>query len=83
VSVPSRDDVNRGQGAAGRGGALPAERAFVLHLRDDTGGAAERLAGRVEHITSGQTRHFDSLEELVAFLREVVAQLVKPPQDQP
>ena len=82
MSVPSRDDVSRSPGDAGRG-ALPAERAFVLHLRGDAGGAEEPLAGRVEHITSGRTRHFDSLEELVAFLREVVGRLGKSPADQP
>ena len=39
-----------------------------MHLA--VGGAPEegRLVGRVEHVVSGRSEHFDSLPELLAFL---------------
>jgi hypothetical protein len=33
-----------------------------------------RLAGRVEHVVSGQATHFASLEELLAFMGRVLTQ---------
>ena len=53
------------------GGTLPAERAFVLHLRGDLDPTHDRLAGRIEHIVSGRTFHFESLQQLVEFLRQM------------
>jgi hypothetical protein len=47
---------------------LPAERAFVLQLSADAEIASRRLAGRVEHVTSGESTHFQSLEQLLGFL---------------
>ena len=34
--------------------------AFVVHFRTDTDITQERIAGRVEHVVSGQSTHFDS-----------------------
>ena len=34
--------------------------------------------GRVEHVVSGQTTHFHSLEELVAFISRVLAGVPAP-----
>ena len=48
--------------------------AFVVHFRLSTNIAQERIAGRVEHVISGQTTHFDSLEELLAFMARVLTQ---------
>jgi hypothetical protein len=47
--------------------------AFVVHFRLSTNGQG-RIEGRVEHVLSGQTSHFDSLEELLAFIARVLAQ---------
>jgi len=47
---------------------LPADRAFVLQLSADADLAARRVAGRVEHVTSGESTHFASLDQLLGFL---------------
>jgi len=48
-------------------GRLSPDRAFVVQLRGRTGGA---FSGRVEHVTSGEAAHFESAEELLAFLTQ-------------
>jgi len=50
---------------------LPPDRAFVLHL-DACAQPPRRVAGRIEHITSGQVAHITSLRQLVAFLAAVL-----------
>jgi hypothetical protein len=50
---------------------LRPDRAFVLHL-DVRARPPRRVAGRVEHITSGQVAHVTSLRELLVFLAEVL-----------
>ena len=42
--------------------------AFVVQFRAVPGGPAY-AAGRVEHLVSGRTSHFQSLEELTTYLR--------------
>lgn len=54
--------------------------AFVVHLRTNTDIAREQIAGRVEHVVSGQGAHFDSLEELLAFMSRVLASMRAPPR---
>jgi len=46
--------------------------AFVVQFRVETDLAQGRCTGRVEHVVSGQAAHFQSLEELVAFMTEVL-----------
>lgn len=48
--------------------------AFVVHFRTNTNLPQRRLGGRVEHVVSGQSTHFGSLEELLAFMGQVLAQ---------
>ena len=48
--------------------------AFVVHLRTNSDVARGPIAGRVEHVVSGQSTHFDSLEELLAFMARVLTQ---------
>ena len=48
--------------------------AFVVQLREGTALTAETLHGRVEHIVSGQATLFMSLEELLAFMAQVLTQ---------
>jgi hypothetical protein len=43
----------------------------VLQL-DSRSRPPRRVAGRVEHITSGRVRHFSSLGELVVFVTNVL-----------
>jgi hypothetical protein len=41
---------------------------FVLHLRSDSDVPRQHLVGRVEHVVSGNSEHFSSLEILLAFI---------------
>jgi hypothetical protein len=50
---------------------LPPDRAFVLQL-DAGAQPPRRVAGRVEHVTSGQVAHITSLRQLAAFLAAVL-----------
>lgn len=49
--------------------------AFVVQFRTETQVEAGHLRGRVEHVVSGQATHFQSLEELLAFIGRVLAAL--------
>lgn len=53
---------------------LPANRAFVVQFTALTSLPQQQAAGRVEHIVSGQSAHFQSLEELLAFIAQVFEQ---------
>ena len=46
--------------------------AFVVHFRVSSDVARGQIAGRVEHVVSGQSTHFDSVEELLAFIAHVL-----------
>lgn len=58
-------------------------RAFVVQFRAETKVARGRYAGRVEHVVSGQATHFQSLEELLAFIARVLATVRAPPRQGP
>lgn len=46
--------------------------AFVVHFRTDTDITQRQVAGRVEHMVSGQVTHFASLEELlISFAKDL------------
>jgi hypothetical protein len=57
---------------------LPTNRAFVVQFRARPIGAPAGWEGRVEHVVSGQATHFDSLEELLAFMRRVLTEVSAP-----
>ena len=57
---------------------LPTHRAFVVQLRDQPPGAPLAWDGRVEHVVSGQMAHFHTLDELVAFISQVLADMQAP-----
>jgi hypothetical protein len=64
------------------GHPLPAERAFVVQLYAGADVARGRIAGRVEHVVSGQAGHFDTLEGLLTFIERVLASLpAEPPEE--
>jgi hypothetical protein len=62
---------------------LSVHRAFVVHLRTGSDVTRGPLAGRVEHVVSGQSAHFDSLDDLLAFLARVLATVRSPPHRKP
>jgi hypothetical protein len=55
------------------------EWAFVVQFREGTDLSHNRVDGRVEHIVSGRAAQFTSLDELVAFMAEVLAIVRAPP----
>ena len=52
---------------------LPFERAFVIQLREDAEVVASTVAGRVEHLSSGVSTMFDSVDELIAWMGDAIA----------
>jgi hypothetical protein len=46
--------------------------AFVVQFRTATDFAADRVAGRVEHIASGRSAHFESTRELLEIFARVL-----------
>jgi len=62
---------------------LSVHRAFVVHFRTSSDVARGQIEGRVEHVVSGQSTHFDSLEELLAFVAWVLASVGAPPRRRP
>ncbi len=51
---------------------LVRRRAFIVQFRAETDFTQARCTGRVEHVVSGQATHFQSLEELLAFLTRIL-----------
>jgi len=54
------------------------ERMFVIHLRSDSAVARRHLVGRVEHVMSGDSERFASLDALLAFLDRHLANAPAP-----
>ena len=57
---------------------LVRRRALIVQFRAETDLAQARCAGRVEHVVSGQATHFQSLEELLAFLTRILVTVGAP-----
>ena len=53
--------------------SLPTNRIFVVKFRTQPTGGPSRYDGRVEHLVSGQVARFHSLEELLAFMIRMLA----------
>ena len=51
---------------------LPTDRAFVVQVHADATVEQGQVWGRVEHIVSGRATHFQSVEELVTFMVQVL-----------
>jgi hypothetical protein len=75
-NAPARREFPVPQDAEGQA-SLSVHWAFVVHFRTSTDIAREQIAGRVEHVVSGQATHFQSLEELLAFIARVLTQQEK------
>jgi hypothetical protein len=54
--------------------------AFVIQFRPETDIGAGRFEGRVEHIASYEVRRFHSLDELLAFIASVLAEVSQTEQ---
>ena len=52
--------------------------AFVIQFRPETDIEAGRFEGRVEHIASTRATRFHSLEELLAFISNMLIELRNP-----
>jgi hypothetical protein len=48
--------------------SLPAKRAFVVQLYAEAQVERGHFRGRVEHLVSHRATHFESLEDLLAFI---------------
>ena len=55
--------------------SLPSNRVFVVQFRAQPTEASSAYEGRVEHLVSGQVARFHSLEELLAFMVSVLADM--------
>ena len=53
--------------------SYPQARAYVLKLHSECSPANGRLAGQLEHVTSGRVFHFHSADELLACLMNDLA----------
>jgi hypothetical protein len=51
---------------------LSVHRAFVVQFQADTAVEQGHLAGRVEHVVTGQAADFQPLETLLAFIAQVL-----------
>jgi hypothetical protein len=56
---------------------LSPHRAFVVQLREQANVESGQWVGRIEHVTSGEATHFQSLQELQAFVVRVLASVAK------
>ena len=54
---------------------LPSQRAFVVQFSAQTNVEPGRFAGRVEHVVSEHARRFQTLEELVGCLVQMLVTL--------
>jgi hypothetical protein len=54
--------------------------AFVVQFRETTEIEAGRVEGKVEHIASYQAARFQSVDELLAFIGRVLAEIRNPEQ---
>jgi hypothetical protein len=49
--------------------------AFVIQFRPETDVEVGRFEGRVEHVSSSRARRFHSLDELLAFIASMLAEV--------
>jgi len=54
--------------------SLPAKCAFVVQMHAEARVEQHDFKGRVEHLVSGEATHFNSLEELTAFIVQILTE---------
>jgi hypothetical protein len=52
--------------------------AFVIQFRESTDVQAGRVEGKIEHIASYRAARFHSVDELMAFISSVLAEIKNP-----
>jgi hypothetical protein len=52
---------------------LPSNRAFVVQLHANADPSRALLFGRVEHVLSARAAHFETLDELLAFITRTLS----------
>jgi len=62
---------------------FPVQRAFVMQVHATAAVAHGHLAGRVEHVLSGQAVHFQTMDDLLAFIARVLTRLEAAPEEPP
>jgi hypothetical protein len=60
---------------------LPVQRAFVVQFSAQTQVDLGQYAGRIEHVVSGHARRFETLDELVECLVQMLGTLGTPPPE--
>ena len=73
----------QGKRSAEAPSALSPHRAFVVQFQAESEVGQGCCTGRVEHVVSGQATRFASLEELLAFMAQVLTAIRAPPQRKP
>ena len=66
-----------GDSGSSEGPLLPAWKAFVVQFSRHAEPATNNLSGRIEHLSSGRRAHFESPEELLTALRQLLEELGK------
>jgi hypothetical protein len=61
--------------------SLPPHRTFVVKISRDADPV--HVVGRVEHVTSGNSARFEAVDELGAFIVEILGQEESPVTPQP
>jgi hypothetical protein len=61
---------------------LSPHRVFVVQLREQVDVEKGQWAGKVEHVTSAQSTHFQSVVEMVTFITRIAASAHKRPLDE-
>jgi hypothetical protein len=64
--------MSNASGSRATGLAPARDAAFVIHLTDLVGEHGAQARGRVEHVTSGRVARFDSVDELLRFMRQTL-----------
>jgi len=63
--------------------SLPVRRAFVVQFRAEADVERGRFEGRVEHVMSGQSSRFHSLDELLVFMARILTKGRIEPLEEP
>ena len=58
-----------------RGRRLLANHAFVVQLSREALGTQDSFRGRAEHVVSGRATHFETVDELLAFIERELTRL--------
>ena len=62
---------------------FPVQRAFVVQVHARAAVTHGQLAGRVEHVLSGQAVHFHAVDELLTFIVRVLTRIETASEEPP